>query len=132
MPTELIRLCQQKRGMYSPWRSAAAMISSPLRAVNDVPLIVIGDRVRIGLRLGATSRRVGDGLVAGAVGRRLGGLRRRAPRPASGGPSRVAPSSATATTGSGASMTETGIRVRGLILASNSSRNSVSAECTGA
>ena len=41
MPTELIRLCQQKRGMYVPARSAAAMTSSPLRAVNGVPLIVI-------------------------------------------------------------------------------------------
>jgi hypothetical protein len=41
IPTELIRLCQQNRGMYVPARSAAAMISSPLRAVNGRPLIEI-------------------------------------------------------------------------------------------
>ena len=52
MPTELIRLCQQNRGMYVPARSAAAMISSPLRAVNGRPLIVIGTAFGIRLRRG--------------------------------------------------------------------------------
>src|SRR5438105_12207444 len=32
MPTGFMRGCQQKRGMYMPWRSAAAITSSPCRA----------------------------------------------------------------------------------------------------
>ena len=46
-------MCQQKRGMYVPARSAAAMTSSPLRAVNGVPLIVMA--TASGSGSGATS-----------------------------------------------------------------------------
>ena len=55
MPTELIRLCQQKRGMYSPWRSAAAMTSSPLRAVIGRPLSVMATAFGSGSGSTATS-----------------------------------------------------------------------------
>ena len=55
MPTELIRLCQQNRGMYSPWRSAAAMTSSPLRAVIGRPLSVMATALGSGSGSSVTS-----------------------------------------------------------------------------
>ena len=131
MPTELIRLCQQKRGMYSPWRSAAAMTSSPLRAVIGRPLIVMA--TAFGSGSGSTVSAATASATVVVDGRRrgrFGGLRRRRALARL----RVvghACAPATAATGSGASMTVSGMRVRGLILASNSSRNSVSAEWTG-
>ena len=55
MPTELIRGCQQNRGMYVPTRSAAAMTSSPLRATTARPSIVIGTTFGSGSGSGSTT-----------------------------------------------------------------------------
>ena len=55
MPTELIRGCQQNRGMYVPTRSAAAMTSSPLRATTARPSIVIGTALGSGSGSGSTT-----------------------------------------------------------------------------
>ena len=40
IPTGFMRGCQQKRGMYTPWRSAAAITSSPGRASKVRPSTV--------------------------------------------------------------------------------------------
>ena len=92
-----------------------------------------GDGVGIGFRLDGLvvgGRGVGGRVVDGRRGGRLGGFLRRAAL-ARLRVVRHACAPATAATGSGASMTVSGIRVRGLIWASNSLRNSVSAEWTG-
>ena len=129
MPTELIRLCQQKRGMYSPWRSAAAMISSPLRAVTCRPLSVIDTAFGSGsgsstAPASATVASAGSVTAASAASAGAAdspGLGRSVIR------LRLRRRAAT-----GASTAVTGMRVRGLMRASNSSGNSVSAEWIGA